>query len=495
MIMMDRKRMYLGVLGASLVAGCVQTPAASSGESATACPAVDPALAGEWYQGPAAFEHADSARTHLFKTIPEPDARDLGPASTVSLQTHETYPGVYNFAVRSPGEVYVLGGATSGRLDGSVPYVARVDMPTGRDVWRTELPKAPSGDGKTPWTYPGVVGIPANGDIYAVQDNRLTRLDPESGRIVAQTDLPIRGAAADSGYNGFSALPDGKLVLKSHHRPADCDVDGFRAFLACGTDGASASVLAVVDPETMEIVGQADAPELIGGRITVTEHDGTAYVYAPGLDNLHRFAWRDGQLSYDDDWAPVRYREGRETPATAAAVLGEFVIVQSNALPTDVPSRLTAISQSDPSTQFTVQPFADRARSMIPSMPSVDPELGLIFVTDGLAPGLAALRLDPERGFETVWRAEQGSLSFSALVGPRDGRVLVSSDIADGYRPDYTREAMVWRRAETGEILARSDAFARMGGTVLAPDCDGVVYTASSRAPEIHRLQVSTRAE
>jgi len=238
------------------------------------------------------------------------------------------------------------------------------------------------------------------------------------------------------------------------------------------------------------LLKQQDAPELIGGRITVTRHDGRDFVYAPGLDSVHRFEWAGGKLSYDDAWGPVRYRTGRETPATAAAVLSDFVIVQSNALPTDVPSRLTAISQTDPERRFDIQAFADRARSMIPSMPSVDPDLGLVFATDGLAGGLAALRLDPQNGFEVAWRVDQGSISFSALIGPPDARILISSDIADGYRVDYTREAMVWRRASDGVELARSPVFMRMGGTVLAPDCAGVVYAASSRASQIHRLQL-----
>lgn len=474
---------------AALAVSCA-TPAPTD-RLAQACPAEDPRIAGQWLQAPAAFEHGDSSRTHLFRTIRQPGARDLDEGAQVDLTTVDGQPGVYNFAVRAPGEVYVLGGATSGGLGKADPYVARLDMDEGEEIWRTALPDEAPGRGKAEtWTYPGVIAVHANGDIYAVQGNVLSRLDPQTGELIAELTLPVRGDAGDSAYNGFAAFPGGNLVLKSHHRPADCPVNGFRAFISCGTQGASASVLAVVDPDTMQLLARADAPELIGGRITVTQHDGRDFVYAPGLDSVHRFEWAGGTLSYDDEWGPVRYRTGRETPATAAAVLGDFVIVQSNALPTNVPSRLTAISQADPEQRFDIQPFADRARSMIPSMPSVDPDLGLVFATDGLAGGLAALRLDPERGFETVWRVDQGSISFSALIGPEDDRILIASDITDGYRVDYAREAMVWRRASDGVELARSEPFARMGGTVLAPDCGGVVYVASSRAPELHRLQL-----
>lgn len=484
------------VAAATLLASCAtpsQDSAAKQGKDTTlqVCPAGDTRIAGEWYPGPAAFEHGDSARSHLFRTITAPSAMEVGLDAVVDHMTIGGHPGVYNFAVRAPGEVYVLGGATSGGLGKSEPYVARLDMAQGEEIWRTALPDQAFGEaGERVWTYPGVIAVHANGDVFAVQGNVLSRIDPATGELRGTLNLPIRGRVSDSAYNGFAALPGGLLVLKSHHRPPDCAVDGFRAFLSCGTGGASASVLAVVDPDSMDLLARADAPELIGGRITVTQHDGRDFVYAPGLDSVHRFEWADGTLDYDDEWGPVRYRSGRETPATAAAVLGDFVIVQSNALPTDVPSRLTAISQADPERRFDIQPFADRPRSMIPSMPSVDPDLGLVFATDGLAGGLTALRLDPERGFETVWRADQGSISFSALIGPEDGRILISSDIADGYRVDYAREAMVWRRASDGVELARSEPFARMGGTVLAPDCGGVVYAASSRAPELQRLRL-----
>lgn len=485
-------RRFVAILMTGIgVAGCAVNEIEPRVAREMSCPAKDGRTEGEWYSGPSTFEHADSSRTHLFKAIREPDARRLSEGAAVEVETFPGYPGVYNFAVRSPGEVYLLGGVTSGRSNSAPPYVARVEMPSGREIWRTALRMTESKTDAVAWTYPGVIGIPANGDIYVVQDNRLTRIDPTDGSLVGRTELPTRGAAADSAYNGFSALPNGYLVLKSHHRPAGCAVDGFRAFLVCGTEGASASVLAVVDPETMDVIGEADAPELIGGRITVANFGQRTFVYAPGVDYLHRFEWRNRRLEYDDSWGPVRYRQGRETPATAAAVLGEFVIVQSNALPTDAPSRLTAVSQLDPSRRFEIQPFADKSQSMIPSMPSVDPEMGLIFVTDGLAPGLAAIRLDPQNGLETVWRKDQGSLSFSALVGPRAGRVLISSDIADGYRIDYKRESVVWRDAATGTLLGRSSDFPRMGGTVLAPDCGGVVYVASSRMPQIHRLEIS----
>jgi hypothetical protein len=474
---------------ALLLASCAATPAPQAAPR-TACPAADPRLSGQWAQGPAAFEHADSGRSHVFDTLISPSARDIAPGSPVPvrLDVWADLPGIYNLAIPAPGELYALGGITGrGAL---APYVVRLSGEDGRVVWRTPL--RPAADSPvTQWTYPGVIGVAANGDVYAVQDAVLYRVARDTGAILGRLDLPTRGEARNTAYNGFTATADGKLVMKSHHRPPDCAVDGFQAFVACGTEGASASVFAVVDPDTMTLLARADAPELIGGRITATRHGGRDLIYAPGVDALHRYVWDGQRLTYDSEWGPQPYRQGDETPATAAGVMGDFVILQTNALPSPAPTRLIALAQDNSGRRFETVPFAGSARSFIPSMPSVDVALGLVFVTDGLAPGLAAIRFDPASGFTPVWRAEQGSLSFSALIGPPEARVLIATDMADGYRQDYTQERLVWRDAATGEELARSAPFGRLGGTVIAPDCNGVVYAPAPRDATLNRLALT----
>mgnify|MGYP006268045689 CR=1 FL=1 len=478
-----------------LTVGCGEVgPAAGPGREDMArrearCPLPDPRIEGQWLQGPATFEHADSGRSHLFKTIPSPSAQAMSGVEAADITAIASIPAVYNVAVTGHA-VFALANVTSGH-DGTEAFIARLEPASLRTVWRTELP-----DDRPPgaWRYPGVVAVHANGDIYAAQGPYLYRLDPSDGALRGRTELPTGAAdAKDSAYNGFVALPGGMLVSKSHHRPSGCTTDGFRAFLDCGVEGAPASVLAVIDPETMKVVSKAGAPELIGGRITATRFGGRDYVYAPGVESVHRFEWTDGGLSYDDVWSPANYREGRETPATAVAALGGFVILQTNALPTAEPTRIIALSQNDPDERFELTPFPDTTTSMIPSMPSVDTRNGRVFVTDGWAGRTAGLAFDPATGFTLEWAVPGGSFSFSALIGPRDDRVLVTSEAIENDGFDYESERLVWRDASSGQELLRGPVFARLGGTVIAPGCGGRIYAPAARAGKLYALDFLPR--
>ena len=470
------------------VAGLASTePAIASGPSA--CPAPDPRLDGLWADSAAPFEHADSARTHLFTRIQSPSASDFSSDVEISVEALRDLPAIYNSALLPGGDVVVLGGMTGGGERPQGPYVARVDRETWSVEWRTELLDS---IGLDEWNYPGVVAAHANGDLYAAYGYRLARIDPATGSVLDITVLPTVQEPRDTAYNGFVAASDGVLILKSHHRPPGCETDGFRAFLECGTEGVSPSVLVAVDPDTMEILSTVRAEELIGGRISASRVDGREVVYAPGLDRLFRFNYDEGVLERDATWGPVAYREGEQTPGTAAAALNGWVVIQNNALPTDAPLSLTAVSQADSDLRHTITPFGDQPRSMNPSMPSVDPSSMTVFASDGLAGAVGAYRLDPQTGFEEVWRVDQSSFSFSILIGPSDDRVFIATDALESETFFYEKEQVVWRDAATGRELARSPALDRIGGATMLPACGGEVFYPSTRAGAFYRLSVET---
>lgn len=427
--------------------------------------------AGDYAAAPAAFEHGGSDRTSLF-AAPDPFAReaDTGQSHNPALR------GLWNVAEAHDGSLFALSGVLGGRDRPVVSRLATADLAT---QWQRELPLPSHAE---PWNYPGAVGVHANGQVYAIYMTRLARLDPVSGEVTAMVDLPAPNGLADTTYNGFIILADGTILAKSHHRPAGCTAQGYRAFVECGVEGVAPSALVLIDPGTLEIKWTGAAPELIGGRITATRFRGQTYIYLAGHSFVHRMKYRKRQLEPDPAWGPVRYREGEQTPGTAVVGFGDFVLIQNNAIPTRAPLTLTAIAQGDASRRFTVQPFPRKAADhwyFMPSKMSSDWANRRVY-TAAAYDGLTALDFDPESGFSVAWRAAQPTGSFIALVGPKRRRVLVAGDAtgasADALgAPTHMREGLVWRAAGDGRELHRIADLPRNFGLTLTPDRSGAM--------------------
>jgi hypothetical protein len=439
--------------------------------------ATGPALAGAWDTAVGAFEHADSSRTSLFGDA-SPFAASRGDPT---VQSEADLPGLWSVAIDGDGRVFALGGVL-GDVASAAPYVARLDQRTRRQLWRTPLPMV---EGQRVWNYPGGIGIHANGFVYVAYAARMAKLDPVSGKVLAQLDLPTPNGLSDTSYNGFIVLSDGMILAKSHHRKPECPVQGYRAFIICGVEGLPPSALAMIDPAKMQIVWNGRAEELIGGRITATRFHGHEYVYLAGLDNLYRMRRDGNKLLADRGWGPVTYREGKETPGTAAIGFGDFVVIQTNALPTTAPMRLTAVSQADSAIRHSICPFEGAARrwSFTPSKASSDWAARRIYTSESYG-GFTALDFDPKKGFSIAWQAEQYTGSFITLLGETKNRVVVASDIgladSDEYgAPKHTREDLVWRRASDGKELGRAKGLPRNFGLTLTPTRLGAIYYAT----------------
>lgn len=457
---------------------------------AIGCPETDPATSGPWFPSAAPFEHADSSRTHLFAAITRPSASQLrGRSSEVEVKVAENLPGIWNIATRGPGELVVLAGSL-GTNTGSAggPFVAMLDAHSLRERWRTRLlPPGTQGE----WNYPGSIGIHTNGHLYALFGYRLAKLDALTGRILAITVLPTAQRPADVAYNGFVALTDGTLVMKSLHRVPGCTVDGFRAVMGdCGNAPTPPSTLVAVDPESMRVLAQLQAPEALGGRITATVWKGRDLIYAPGHDFVHRFMFEGGHLKRDESWGPVPYRLEGQTAATAAAAMNDVVVLQTNALPSRTPMSILAISQADAELIWRIQPFSDGIGSFMPSMPTVDPEAQTVFSFDGGANRLVALRFRLDSGLTELWRAQQSSFSFSALIGPASDRVLISSATGANGAFSYDKERVIWRDASSGLELAAGPWVERGAGLVITPDCGGAVYYPTVGSGKLYKFRL-----
>jgi hypothetical protein len=200
---------------------------------------------------------------------------------------------------------------------------------------------------------------------------------------------------------------------------------------------------------------------VVGGRVTTATYNGTNEIYLPGATKLYRYTYANGVFAADTTWGSVSYLKGDQTAASAMAVIGDSVVTMTNGgAPASTPMSVIPISQADASQVSNTQPFKSSGskNSFIPSMVSVDPDNNRVYVMDAGAQKLAAVNLANGK-LSVAWTKDQTTLSFTTLIGPKDQRVLICTDIpvkVFKQLHNYTTEQVVWRNADTGAELARS---------------------------------------
>ncbi len=435
-----------------------------------------------WYPTVTPGEAFDSERTHTFPhTCATPEIAGAGPYS-VHARTIKGLPGIYNVVTRNRGELFALGGATMSTetcdadsdLCATGPYAAKIDAHTLEILWKTRIHDAKQ-DGD--WDYPGVIGVHGNGYVYLVNGYHMAKIDPADGAIVKRLKLPTPQGQkpGDTVYNGFSILSDGRLIAKSMTRKAGATADSIKALLFYH-DKAVPSIIAVVEPDDLTLVAQAEVDEPVLGRISNTVFNDTEYIYVSGVKNLFRYIYGNNTITRDEQWGPVPYCAGRQKPGTAPAILGDFVVVQTNFQLSSAALSLTAVSQADDTRVHHFEPFAGRwwlPGSLQWSLPTVDVKNDRVYAYDFLKGRLAAIDLDAEGGFSKAWMAKQRSLSFAALTGSPENRTLI---LDDANLPSPTTVRVIWRDAATGRELAKSPVLPQGFGLPLTPGFDGVMY-------------------
>lgn len=472
------------------------------GAEAQSC-ALDPKSDGPWFSSPVAFEHFDSGRTHAFRCSRFSGSFDA-PNEVRVEKVVEDLPTPYNLVVGADGARFIYGGAYGDFPGAPGSFVARLDR-TGALIWRRQLVDAAAEPER--WNYPGVVGIHLNGRLYAAYANEFAELDPSTGRVLAKTTLPTTPRPLDAAYNGFNAFSDGRLVMKTVHRAEGCALQGFSAFIGCeGARSVDNSTIAVVDPETMQVIASVEAPEHVGGRATTAHFDGVDRLYLVGARNLHRYNWDGKSLTHDEGWGPIRYILPNQSPAPAAAVLGEWIVLQTNAVPAKTPMSIVAVNQRD-GRLVRVDPWENvppweytlGSKSFLPAMLSVDPENSRIYVMDGGYGLAAAYAFNPNSGrMRRLWLKKQRTLNFSTLIGPKDARVFIATDVR-GLCPfmrclrSHQKEEVVFRNAETGEELARSAPLPKMTTGALVTPLENGEIAYLGLAGEIYRVTVAPK--
>ena len=432
---------------------------------------------GPFYATVAPFEHDQSERTQVF-----PFACSLGDLGRNGIQGRKS---AVNFAdpyipfTRGRDELFVYGYGLDAATQGA--FVASVDPATLRQRWRTQILADELPD---QWSYPGVGLAHGNGFIYAIYANVIVKLDARSGATLLRRQLPEDPDGTGAAYNGMIVMPDGRIVAKGMERgPCPSLPAGSSAYteafegLVCGVRNDLPSTIVTLDQDDLSILQSVTPPERSTGRITAGHSDDRDYVYVAGDTSLFRYVYANGHLSLDDGWGPVTYRSGLQTPGTGPGILGDYVVVQSNFLPTVAPLTVTAASVHDSRRTFSITPFPDSHASWNVSKMALDTDNQMIVTNDTLAEQMAGVHLDPEHGLEIRWRRSETTLAFSALVGGPGDRNIVVPDFVSG-----VGDRTIWIDEATGRTLATSRVLAASPapGNIVLPGFGGRFYYLSS---------------
>lgn len=513
-------RPLLAGLLLSLLAACegaseIASPGAAGQASVT--PVVDAAdpcprsavlvtgpQAGPLYRSVAPFEHHDIERSNLFGSACALQEMPGGAAPLITERiAPDNYATPFNAQTRERQELVLHGfGSRAGEPYGG--YVAMLDAESLEQRWRTPLY---DNEPATQWSWPGMVTAHGNGFLYAVYGNRFYKLDPADGAVLAEQVLPENPAGAV--YNGFDVLPDGRLVTKNMESPPFCPTGLINPFIPYSQLGNLAPLLAgvqlfgglachlllnttpsqlvVLDPEALDIVVALELPEPMAGRVTVRAQEGYSHLYIPGASTLFRYVYRDGTVTLDESWGPVPYTEPTQGPAAAASFIGDWVILQNTGYVRS--GSLIAVHTGDASRIWRAEPFeliagVPLGPSFVLSKPSVDADNRVVVALDTFALQLAAVRFDPDSGFETLWRRPTLSMAYSALVGPPGQRQIVIPDqlqlgpLTGDAASGAARDRVLWIDLLSGETVASSGPLSLLPapGNIVTPGFRGRYY-------------------
>ncbi len=396
-----------------------------------------------------------------------------GENEVFQYQSESTWPGGIQLVVfDGPNAGYLQGGGLGSPSSGQ--YVAKFDPSTGEEIWRTYLTNV---NLTGQWIAFGSMAVLEDGSIANAAGPNIWRLDPDTGDVIAHQEQPILGGmpSTDANFDGFHVAPDanGTILLKTQTRPPGCPTQGNGAMSSCQADYGPQPDTTVIaaDPKTLENIDAIKLDQEVTARPIVVRHEGNVYMYIAGTTTLVRVIWDPATqtLKQDKSWAPKYLLKGQEV-GDAPAVIGDWVIANTNAAPSDsVPICGVAVNQNDPSNIQRICPWGKTLPSGVESSESpgsfgVDPENSMIYMQDWFVGGVYGVKLNQKTGeMKVVWNRDDWRTSdYFSLVGPADNRVLISQylepdwKLSDVVGYNYT-ESVLWADAMTGKTIAQSD--------------------------------------
>jgi hypothetical protein len=261
----------------------------------------------------------------------------------------------------------------------------------------------------------------------------------------------------------------------------------------------------------MRIIDRVTLPTFAGARPTITRYRGVDYVYLlEQTSSAVRYSVRNGRFTLDTDWTPPPVGNLSQTTGGSLIVFNDWIVGATNTIPAAGALTMFAINQGDANQRFYLQPYlgdplapelqrafaqaanGGQANSWAGMSLEADPENNLIYGVETLARKVAAFRLTSS-GFETVWKETQTTTEWATLIGPKNQRVWVGTDIPGAEIPGKNRsDEVVFRDAATGRELARSGRLPAMtqgsavqpgyGGSVFFPSGEGTLFKLTPHA-------------
>jgi hypothetical protein len=440
-----------------------------------------------------AAELTDGQRSGLFTCATFTGTLD-GPNRVFAWRSEDSYQATTYINNGRPGELYIVGGdvpPAQGPMPPG-PFVAKADATTGKQIWRTYLENGNTSD---VWVASTNLNILANGRIVTSWSNRIALLDADTGRIVATNTLPNGPVPVkDVTFKHLTVAPDGTLIVKNQSRPEGCTLQGTLAIIACTQKGMKQgpSQLVAVNPDTLEVLDTLTLPEPSTVPHIIAMFEDKIAIYLGVDSGALRYFWdaETKKLTKDESWIVQPMQQGQST-SDAPSLLGDWIVLQTNGIGSKtVASSIVAVNTKDASKMEVIFPFGELQAgqfSFAPPKPQTDPENSMIYSADFGVGKTAGIRIDQATGkLETVFVIDNVTTAFQPLIGPKDKRVLILSNIKpnDPTKPlteavmsgAYT-EQVTWRDPATGAIIAESDFFEPLTfGSLITPGFGGRVY-------------------
>jgi hypothetical protein len=447
-----------------------------------------------WYPSLEAFEHYDSGRSHVFSQATFAGSYS-GDNHVTTVSSSSLYPSGYNMSYLDENQVYIYGGGYGDEAGSIGAFVSKINPNTLAPIWYNQLINT-SLNGE--WDYPGSMGILKDEFIYVSYGYRLAKLDPVTGVAITTLTLPVGLAQPqNTSFNGFNATDDGTIIMKSVYRQAGCTLQGPDALLNCpDPSDVPASILVSVNPNTMQVIDSITLPAPVGARPTIAKFNGVNYVYLLEATTAIRYAVNAGKFTLDTTWNPGVITLPGQTLCTSFVVMNDWVVAQTNTLPSATALSVIAINQANAANQFQIQPFlgdpipplvsvafsnaapgGTQAISWAPASVSGDADNNLIYAIDSLPGEIAAINITGS-GMRVIWKKNQTTTEFTTLIGSASSRILVGTDIPGAQIPgDNSNDYAVWRNAATGQEIARSSLLPAMTqGTMIQPYYSGDMF-------------------